>query len=465
MECLICGAKLSKQDVCLTCGTDIRLYREIIQTSNQYYNLGLERAKRRDLTGALTALHQCLNLNKKNYEARNLLGLVYYELGELVYALREWVISKNLKDKDNPADGYLKQVETTQKALSANLHRYNNALHYLEVGSRDLALLSLKRIVSKPYNNVKAYQLLALLYMQDGAYAKAERLLKRCAAIDCGDSTTIRYLEAINEARKNDTSLSDVVKGRFASEEDGVITPATAIREYSSYIVYAMYIAIGFLLGALLIYFIVVPSVRRIEQGSGRALLTDSLTQISNLRTDIMRLQTENSSLQDDVSRLERTLTDREIAASDAVKEITDLRKKLSDYQTMIGVLKMYVDEDYLKAMNAYLDLDSQSEDKIYAEAYRAIKDDMHEQMWYRLYTCGLRYRDQLDYERAIEYLSQANILQPTSEPVLYYLALSYESVNNINAMKNCLNQLIAIDPESQWSAQAYTKLQAYGGR
>ena len=145
----------------------------------------------------------------------------------------------------------------------------------------------------------------ALLYMQDGAYTKAERLLKRCAAIDCGDSTTIRYLEAINEARKNDTSLSDVVKGRFASEEDGVITPTSAIREYSSYVVYAMYIAIGFLLGALLIYFIVVPSVRRIEQGESRAMLTDSLTQISNLRTEIMRLQTDNSNLQDEVDRLQ----------------------------------------------------------------------------------------------------------------------------------------------------------------
>ncbi|MBO4477171.1 MAG: hypothetical protein J5757_02460 [Lachnospiraceae bacterium] len=465
MQCLICGAKLSKQDVCLTCGTDIRLYREIIQTSNSYYNLGLERAKRRDLTGALTALHQCLNLNKKNYEARNLLGLIYYELGELVYALREWVISKNLNDKDNPADGYLKQVETTQKALSANLHRYNNALHYLEVGSRDLALLSLKRIVSKPYNNVKAYQLLALLYMQDGAYTKAERLLKRCAAIDCGDSTTIRYLEAINEARRNDTSLSDVVKGRFASEEDGVITPASAIREYSSYVVYAMYIAIGFLLGALLIYFIVVPSVRRIEQGEARAMLTDSLTQVSNLRTEIMRLQTDNSNLQDDVARLERSLSERENDASTATETISDLRKQIEEYQTLIGVMKMYVDEDYLKAMNAYLDLDSQSGDKVYAEAYRAIKDDMHEEMWYRLYYCGLRYRDQLDYERSIQYLLQANTLKPDSEPVLYYLALSYESVGDVNAMRECLNKLIAIDPESQWSAQAYTKLSNYQGR
>ena len=178
-----------------------------------------------------------------------------------------------------------------------------------------------------------------------------------------------------------------------------------------------------------------------------------------------MRLQTDNSNLQDDVARLERSLSERENDASTATETISDLRKQIEEYQTLIGVMKMYVDEDYLKAMNAYLDLDSQSGDKVYAEAYRAIKDDMHEEMWYRLYYCGLRYRDQLDYERSIQYLLQANTLKPDSEPVLYYLALSYESVGDVNAMRECLNKLIAIDPESQWSAQAYTKLSNYQGR
>ena len=65
--------------------------------SNRYYNEGLEKAGIRDMTGAVQSLQLSLKLNKNNIDARNLLGLIYYETGEVVPALSEWVISKNLK--------------------------------------------------------------------------------------------------------------------------------------------------------------------------------------------------------------------------------------------------------------------------------------------------------------------------------------------------------------------------------
>lgn len=49
------------------------------------------------MSGAIVSLTECLKLNKFNIDARNLLGLVYFEMGETVDALSEWVISKNLK--------------------------------------------------------------------------------------------------------------------------------------------------------------------------------------------------------------------------------------------------------------------------------------------------------------------------------------------------------------------------------
>ena len=53
MKCYACNCRLSPdRDTCPKCGADIRLYRKIIYASNQYYNLGLARAKARDLTGA-----------------------------------------------------------------------------------------------------------------------------------------------------------------------------------------------------------------------------------------------------------------------------------------------------------------------------------------------------------------------------------------------------------------------------
>ena len=118
MKCYACNCRLSPdRDTCPKCGADIRLYRKIIYASNQYYNLGLARAKARDLTGAAECLRTSLQLYKKNISARNLLGLVYYEMGEVSEALVQWVISMNFKEQDNRADYYLDQIQRKQDRL------------------------------------------------------------------------------------------------------------------------------------------------------------------------------------------------------------------------------------------------------------------------------------------------------------------------------------------------------------
>ena len=109
MKCYACNCRLSPdRDTCPKCGADIRLYRKIIYASNQYYNLGLARAKARDLTGAAECLRTSLQLYKKNISARNLLGLVYYEMGEKTLPLAEDVVLK-----DSSADPQAEAVETT----------------------------------------------------------------------------------------------------------------------------------------------------------------------------------------------------------------------------------------------------------------------------------------------------------------------------------------------------------------
>ncbi len=97
MFCYNCGCHLSEHDFCTSCGADVSLYKKIMCMSNRFYNDGLEKAGVRDLTGAINSLRQSLKFNKNNIEARNLLGLVYFETGEVVAALSEWVISKNMR--------------------------------------------------------------------------------------------------------------------------------------------------------------------------------------------------------------------------------------------------------------------------------------------------------------------------------------------------------------------------------
>ncbi len=461
MECLLCHAKLTKQDVCLQCGTDIRLYREIIQTSNLYYNVGLERAKRRDLTGAITALHQCLNLNKKNIDARNLLGLIYFEIGELVFALREWVISKNMQEKDNLASYYLEQAESTQKGLAAAIHRYNNALHYLEIGSRDLALIQLKRITAKPYHVVKAYQLLALLYMQDGMYQKAERLLKRCIAIDNGDSTAFRYMEALTQRRQNmDMSLGDALK-EVAHPQDDVIIPV-ANKEINSYFVYVMYMVLGFILGTLLIYFIAVPSAQRIAKSDAAQLLKDSELTIVSLRTEIVSLQGDKEELQDTIDALQKQLNEHEEDIGLSVEEIAQLREQQMQYNKLLTVLEYYLTEDYLAAMSAYVDLDSEIEDETYASVYHALKKDMDTNMWHRLYATGRKYMESGAFADAVPLLAQAQMLNQTRPEIGYYLGLGYEMTGQEAQMLESYQWVISNFAGTTWAEQSLARMTNY---
>ena len=73
-------------------------YMQKIQyAANGYYNRGLELAKARDLSGAAECLKRALQFNKYHTDARNLLGLIFYEMGETSDALVQWVISIQTK--------------------------------------------------------------------------------------------------------------------------------------------------------------------------------------------------------------------------------------------------------------------------------------------------------------------------------------------------------------------------------
>ena len=120
MKCFNCGATLKNTDYCSQCGADVKLYRKMIQLSNAYYNKGLEKAKVRDLSGAAGVLRQSLKINKKNTDARNLLGLVYFELGEVVEALTQWIISRSFQGEKNLADYYIEEIQNNPARLGLN---------------------------------------------------------------------------------------------------------------------------------------------------------------------------------------------------------------------------------------------------------------------------------------------------------------------------------------------------------
>ena len=125
---------------------------KIQYAANSYYNRGLEMAKERNLSGAARFLKRALQFNKYHTDARNLLGLIFYEMGETSDALIQWVISINLQPDGNRADYYLDEVQRKPGQLeiaSQMVKKFNQALFYAQNDSDDLAVLQLKRIVDE----------------------------------------------------------------------------------------------------------------------------------------------------------------------------------------------------------------------------------------------------------------------------------------------------------------------------
>lgn len=265
MFCYKCGCSLSEKDFCTGCGADVGTYKKLIFLSNAYYNEGLERARVRDLTGAKEKLRQCLKVNKTNTQARNLLGLVYFELGELVEALTEWVISTTYQKEKNIAVDYIGMVQANQAALEGinnTIHKYNIALASCRQGSLDMAKIQLRKIVNTNPKLLKARQLLALLYIKEEEYDRAKRELEFCRKIDIGNVMTNYYLREVNDmlrldegkaVRKKEGSNAVVVQ----NGNDVIIQPKR-MKEHRGLVI-VLDVALGLAIGVLIGWFLLAP--------------------------------------------------------------------------------------------------------------------------------------------------------------------------------------------------------------
>ena len=308
MNCIYCGTPLSDIDYCTGCGADITILKRVARISNLLYNEGLDKARVRDLSGAIKSLKRSLEFNKENKDARNLLGLVYFESGEVVSALTEWVISKNMNPDDNLAEYYIDKLQSNKNKLDTinqTIRKYNQALVYCREDHDDMAMIQLKKVLSQNPKLIKAYHLLALLYLKHQDYEKARKLLKKAAFIDTNNTTTLRYLQEVELATGISTSLDVKRKKKYAKEKvdrlSGTVTymngnemiiQPTTFRD-SSAVATFINIFLGIVLGAAVVWFLVVPSTRQSIYEKANAQVTDANSQMAAQVSRVQGLQEE----------------------------------------------------------------------------------------------------------------------------------------------------------------------------
>ena len=466
MICYQCGCTLSEHDFCTSCGADVALYKKIIYISNRFYNEGLERANVRDLTGAITSLRQSLKFNKNNVEARNLLGLVYFETGEVVAALSEWVISKNLRPKKNIADDYIDMIQTNQNRLDTinqTIKKYNQALTYCHQDSLDLAVIQLKKVLSLNPRFIRAHQLLALLYINSEEWEKAKRELTKCIEIDTNNTATLRYLKEVDEMLMPEEGVKNAPRKKHKSEEvikyqsgnETIIQPVN-MKEGKG-VASLLNLAIGVAIGVAIAFFLILPAriqtakasideeLRRVSEQSDAKTAT-----IDELQLRISELEADNSALQQDLQAY--------LGTDGTLQSVDSLMKAAEAYLTNPEDIMTVA--DYLEEIEE----EDPEEETSHSEAFEQLYDTLlilvGSDVAEAYYNDGYEAYRQENYEDAIPNLEKAFKYDPANGEALYDLANAYYRIGEEELAREAYHQVIELFPGTEKASKSEEFLQ-----
>lgn len=361
MNCINCGAFLTDTDLdyCPHCGANVLIQKKVDYLSKLYYNQGLEKASIRDLSGAISCLKQSLAYDKRNIRARNLLGLVYFETGEVVAALSEWVISKNIQKNRNLASEYIARLQANQNKLETineSIKKYNNALAMCREGHEDMAAIRLKKILSQNPKLIKGYHLLALIQMKNQEWNKARRTLKKQPGstrpipphfVSCVKLTSRRVLP---QRWKNGVRACLEMKNENDNISGEIVVRPSSYKERSKISLFFTTV-LGFAAGAAAFWLLVLPAVKQDIYRQANQQIIQYSDSLSSQSVELTKAQGEAAQSSD---------------TADAVaKQAEEEQKRSQSYEALFNAYTAMQQEDLdtaaLELQKVYVDTLSDS--------------------------------------------------------------------------------------------------------
>ena len=438
--------------------------KKIMYQSNTWYNDGLRKAQVRDMSGAIISLQQSLQYNRENIAARNLLGLVYYGIGEVSEALVEWIISKNLCPRDNIADYYIKNVQNSAnelESLNQAIKKFNQCLVYCQQNGEDLAIIQLKQVIASHPTFLKAYQLLALIYIQTNQNTKARQILIEAKKLDTTNELTLTYLQEVTKqrGRYGKNAERSFRKPKSAAVEyslgnETIIQPKRSkIRDMAQQLAFAN-ILIGMVLGAALIWFLIAPAVNQNR---------------SEKLNDQMRAYSEQiNTLEAQVSAQTRTLDQYRTAGDEAQKAVDQAKATSDSYEKLLQVSSQSRSGEYsyTDMADALLEITRDSLGDSGKEMYDTLSDSIFPTACRRRYAAGVDSLESEDYDQAIEYLTKVVKMDESynNGQAIYRLAQAYQGKGDTENAKTWYQKITDTFPGTQNASDAQDYLDALTG-
>ncbi len=447
MICPNCSVTTNDDRICYNCGIDKVLFKCAVDLSNIYYNKALNFAKHRELTAAVEILNKALELNKNHIQARNLLGLVYYELGVVSEAIKHWVISRSIFRDDDTADRYIRRFQDNTQQFEQYedaIREYNNALNYARQRNEDMAMIQLKRAIGHNPRFVDALNLYALLLILKNDKEKAASRIQRVLEIDKRNPTALYYSHLIKKVPRPKTE-----KRPEKVRAVPVRSPGFGFTDIISFI-------IGVLVTYAFVSYLILPSKLETRDDQIKLLEDNSKTLQEKYDKDVNDLQTNLTKAINTADTLQVELDEK--------NELLDLQGKA---QRVYSVNNLYllgkVDEaaDILSGM----DVDDLPDEvktlavTLKSEALAKSSKDNFDK--------GKSLFNSKKYIDAEPFLQKsllyADMTLDYVDDIYYYLGIIFENTAQPEKALECYKILKEQYPKSNFITQANNRLKALG--
>ncbi|HJA07482.1 MAG TPA: tetratricopeptide repeat protein [Candidatus Mediterraneibacter pullicola] len=433
--------------------------KKVVYQSNYWYNDGLRKAQIRDMSGAIVSLRRSLQFNRENIAARNLLGLVYYGIGEVPEALVEWIISKNLRPRDNIADDYIKNVQSSANELETinlAIRKYNQCLAYCRQNGEDMAVIQLKQVISTHPDFLKAYQLLALIYLHTEQYSHARQVLRTARKLDTTNEITLHYIHELMQHRgrvrhRTEKKKEDAVEYSLGNET--IIQPKhSRLKEMSSHLAVAN-IFIGAAIGAALIWFLIAPAVNQARTDR----MNDQMREYSDKIT----------SLEAQVSAQTRTLDNYRATGESVEADAQAAQTTRDSYEALMTVSNQYDSGEYSDATMAdtLINVNRDSLGQSAQALYDQIAADIYPNACERNFETGTEALASQDYQGAIDAFYKVVRMDEgyNGGQALYNLAQAYQGNGDSENAATYYQRIVDSYSDSDYAADAQSALDAIG--
>jgi len=452
-------------NVCPECGIDVVIFEKTLKISDVLYNKGLGLARIRDLSGSIDSLTKSIQFNKNNYYARNLLGLVYFEVGKLGDALKQWVISASLVKRDNPAIKYIEEIQSEPTLLddyNDAIVMYNNALLYIQQKSDDLAIIQLKKALEISPGFIDAMNLLTFCYMIKSEREMASILVERTLDLDINNPVSLNYYKELYPGRKR-------IALKEPKEQPRPLTPGLSSGKLAMddrtrrnlfgnnfFLAEAAAFVIGGLCALALLYFAYIPG-----------LVSDKNQELIGLKAQINQLQSDSdlaeSSSASEIARLEREKTELQ----NEVKRINSLMLAENKSQQVDLAATEFNNANFIEAAKIIREIEPTGLDDSTLSRYRELKESSYRSAAADLYNQGVKHWDEESNAEAKLAFETCMIYAPEDveyiDDIYYYFGSLAERANNKELALEHYKYVVENYPQSNKLSAANAKIAELG--